>query len=283
MFGYGRSRRWAEGRRPGHPARRPARATWSGWPWRSRSPRGPPRRSERSSGASDGDAVFGRGHPALVEVDERRSLLVFVRDLSHRAQREREREQLYREQAARAGGRAHGRHGPRAPDAAGRRAGPRPPRADPRAARAAPVRGALGRGGHDLPGRTRTPGSWSCAPRPAGSPTSRSWRRDRHIAARVARSRSPLLVNNPPDDDLAAPAMRGMASVISVPLTAGEDVTGVIQVGVPAPRSSTTTTCCCSAWPPTAWRWRSTTRWSSSASTGSPRRSSAACCPSGCP
>ena len=60
--------------------------------------------------------------------------------------------------------------------------------------------------------------------------------RDRHIAARVAESRSPLLVNNPPDEDLAAPAMRGMASVISVPLTAGEDVTGVIQVGVPPPR-----------------------------------------------
>ena len=60
--------------------------------------------------------------------------------------------------------------------------------------------------------------------------------RAQHISARVGDSRSPLLVNNPPDDELADPGMRGMASVIAVPLTAGEDVTGVIQVGVPAPR-----------------------------------------------
>ena len=69
-----------------------------------------------------------------------------------------------------------------------------------------------------------------------GLPDERVVAHGRHIAARVAESRSPLLVNNPPDEDLSAPAMRGMASVISVPLTAGEDVTGVIQVGVPPPR-----------------------------------------------
>ena len=42
----------------------------------------------------------------------------------------------------------------------------------------------------------------------------------------------PLLVNHPPADELADPAMRPMNSVIAVPLTAGEEATGVIQVGI---------------------------------------------------
>ena len=66
-----------------------------------------------------------------------------------------------------------------------------------------------------------------------GLPEERVVAHDRHIAARVAESRSPLLVNNPPDERPGGAVMRGMASVISVPLTAGEDVTGVIQVGRP--------------------------------------------------
>ena len=97
-----------------------------------------------------GDAMFGEVTLSLVEGEDRRILLVFVRDLSHRAEREREREQLYREQAAREeaehmAGMVHGlqmlldaalAHG-RLEQIAG-------------AAAAAPVRGAVGRGGHDF-------------------------------------------------------------------------------------------------------------------------------------
>ena len=160
---------------------------------------------------------------------------MFMRDLSHRAERERQREQLYREQAARQEAEhmaemvqglqmlldaalAHGRLEqilelliPRLCEVLSAEA-------------AAIFLTEDGTG--DLVLRASTD----------GVPAERVVARDQHVAARVADSRAPLLVHDPPDDDLSASAMRGMGSVISVPLTAGEDVTGVIQVGVPPPR-----------------------------------------------
>ena len=199
------------------------------------SPDDPPVRSERDLMRKGGDAMFSEVTLSLVEGEDRRILLVFVRDLSHREEREREREQLYREQAARQeaehmAGMVHGLQ--MLLDAA---------LAHGRLEQI--VEQLLPRLCEVLSAETATifltdeaTGDLVLQGCTGGLPDERVVAQGRHIAARVAESRSPLLVNNPPDEDLSAPAMRGMASVISVPLTAGEDVTGVIQVGVPPPR-----------------------------------------------
>ncbi len=200
------------------------------------SPDDPPARSERYLMRKGGDAVFMEVTLSLVEMEDERTLLVFARDLSHRAEREREREQLYREQAARE----------EAEHMAGMIQGLQ------LLLDAALAHGRLEQIVELLVPRLcevlsadvatifltdEDTGELVLRGCTGGLPEERVVARDRHIAARVADSRSPLLVNNPPDTDLASPVMRGMASVISVPLTAGEDVTGVIQVGVPAPRT----------------------------------------------
>lgn len=200
------------------------------------SPDDPPLRGERTLMKQGGDGLEVEVTMSVVMVDERRALLVFVRDLSHRAEREREREQLFREQAAReeAEHMAAMVHGLQmlldAALAHGRLEQILellvPRLCEVLSAEAATIF-LTEEGTGELVLRATS----------GGLPDERVVAHDRHIAARVAESRSPLLVNNPPDEDLAAPSMRGMASVISVPLTAGEDVTGVIQVGVPAPRS----------------------------------------------
>jgi PAS domain S-box-containing protein len=56
------------------------------------------------------------------------------------------------------------------------------------------------------------------------------------LAGRVVRDKQPLLVQDPDPSEVADPALRGVHSILSVPLLAGSTVTGVLQVGVPAPR-----------------------------------------------
>ena len=56
------------------------------------------------------------------------------------------------------------------------------------------------------------------------------------IAGRVAVQREPLLVQDPAPEEVVDPALRQVQSILSVPLLAGESVTGVIQVGVSSPR-----------------------------------------------
>ena len=56
------------------------------------------------------------------------------------------------------------------------------------------------------------------------------------IAGRVAESGKHLLVHDPDPADVEDRALRDMGSILSVPLFAGDLVTGVIQVGRPAPR-----------------------------------------------
>jgi PAS domain S-box-containing protein len=56
------------------------------------------------------------------------------------------------------------------------------------------------------------------------------------IAGRVARDKQPLLVQDPDPSEVADPALHGLHSILGVPLLAGGAVTGVLQVGVPAPR-----------------------------------------------
>ena len=55
------------------------------------------------------------------------------------------------------------------------------------------------------------------------------------ISGKVAQSGEPMLVRDAAPGQAADPAMRDMRSVISVPLTAGGAVTGVVQVGVSVP------------------------------------------------
>lgn len=59
------------------------------------------------------------------------------------------------------------------------------------------------------------------------------------VAGLVAESGEPLLLHDPDPDLPKDPALKGMGSILSVPLKARGKVTGVIQVGVPAPRRFT--------------------------------------------
>jgi PAS domain S-box-containing protein len=56
------------------------------------------------------------------------------------------------------------------------------------------------------------------------------------IAGRVAQSMEPEIANDPAGAEVADPALRSCGSVLGVPLLAGGAVTGVILVGVPPPR-----------------------------------------------
>ncbi len=59
------------------------------------------------------------------------------------------------------------------------------------------------------------------------------------IAGRVAQTREPELVNDPAASDVIDPALHDSGSVLGVPLLAGDSVSGVILVGVPPPRRFT--------------------------------------------
>lgn len=56
------------------------------------------------------------------------------------------------------------------------------------------------------------------------------------IAGRVAQTMEPEIANDPAPGDVADPALHSCGSVLGVPLLAGGAVTGVILVGVPPPR-----------------------------------------------
>ena len=56
------------------------------------------------------------------------------------------------------------------------------------------------------------------------------------IAGRVAQTMEAEIANDPASGDVADPALHSCGSVLGVPLLAGGAVTGVILVGVPAPR-----------------------------------------------
>jgi PAS domain S-box-containing protein len=61
---------------------------------------------------------------------------------------------------------------------------------------------------------------------------------DAGIAGRVLATRSPVLLHDPPASELADPSIldAGISSMLGVPLLAHEEVIGVIEVGVRAPR-----------------------------------------------
>jgi PAS domain S-box-containing protein len=71
---------------------------------------------------------------------------------------------------------------------------------------------------------------------PGGIAASRTLALGEGIAGRVAAARQSRLDTDPDPDELSDAGLKQMASVLSAPLAAGDAITGVIQVGVPAPR-----------------------------------------------
>lgn len=200
----------------------------------SLSPEAPPARREQFLMRKGGERFFSEVTLSLVGVEEQARLLVFVRDLSDRIAREREREELYREQSAREEAEhmaamvqglqmlldaalAHGRLEQMMEALL-------PRVCDVLSAEVATIYLA----GDD--GRMRLSATTGEMP---ADPLVLAHRQG--VAGRVADTRAPLLVNDPAPGDIADPVMREATSVLAVPLTAGETVTGVIQVGVFAP------------------------------------------------
>jgi len=198
------------------------------------SPDAPPARREQFLMRKGGERFFSEVTLSLVEVEEQATLLVFVRDLSDRIAREREREELYREQSAREEAEhiasmvqslqmlldaalAHGRLEQMMEALL-------PRVCEVLSAEVATIYLA----GDD--GRIRL--SATSAEMPA-EPLVLDHLQG--VAGRVADTRAPLLVNDPAPGDIVDPAMQEASSVLAVPLTAGETVTGVIQVCVFAP------------------------------------------------
>lgn len=199
------------------------------------SPDDPPGRREQYLMRKGGERFYAEVTLSLVMVEERASLLVFVRDLSDRIARELERDELYREQSARQEAEhmasmvqglqmlldaalAHGRLEQM-------------------------MEALLPRVCEVLSAEVATiyltgeDGRLALSASTGGMPAEPLVLAPlQGIAGKVADTRAPLLVNDPEPGYIADPTMHSASSVIAVPLTAGETVTGVIQVGISAPR-----------------------------------------------
>jgi PAS domain S-box-containing protein len=199
------------------------------------SPDDPPLRSERDLMRKGGQSFFAEVTLSLVEVEEQRSLLVFVRDLSDRQEREREREQLYREQAARqeAEHMAAMVHGLQMLLDAALAHGRLEQILEVLVPRLCEV---LQAESASIFLTDEETGQLVLRASTGGLPEEPMVAEAHHFSAQVAASRSGLLVHDPPPENLVDPAQHGVSSLLAVPLTAGDEVTGVIQVGVPPPR-----------------------------------------------
>ena len=173
---------------------------------------------------------------SLVLVDERPILLSFIRDLTDRIEREREREQLYREQTARREAEQMSSmvHGLQMLLDAALAHGRLEQMLEALLPRLCEVLSADSASiflvEEDTEALVLRASTGGLPEEPVIATT------EAHLSAQVRDSRAPTLVNDPPPGNLADPAMRGAASVIAVPLLAGDDVTGVILVGLFPPR-----------------------------------------------
>ena len=171
-----------------------------------------------------------------VRAGDRPMLACFIRDVSDRQQRERERQELYREQAAREeaeqmAGIVHGLQMLLDVALAHQRLDDMLEALLPRVCEVVNAEGASVLLSED-----------------DGSLTLRaSMFRDvekeplrielgEGLAGRVARDRQPILLHHPDPSEVADPALYGLESILGVPLMAGGEVAGVLKVGVPAPR-----------------------------------------------
>ncbi|MDQ4049926.1 MAG: PAS domain S-box protein, partial [Actinomycetota bacterium] len=201
-----------------------------------RRPDSTPTRNEVELVRHDGSRFPAEITVSRVRVEDRVVLAAFIRDISYRVEQERERAELFREQAAREeaeqmAGIVHGLQV--LLDAALAHSG-----LDDMLAALAPrvceVLSAdvatilLAEGDGSLTLRAST----------AGLPEGGALRIEpgAGIAGRVAARAEPLLVQDPAPEEVVDPALRRVQSILSVPLLAGESVTGVIQVGVLSPR-----------------------------------------------
>jgi PAS domain S-box-containing protein len=171
-----------------------------------------------------------------VRIGERSMLTCFLEDVSDRVEREREREQLYREQAAREEAEqmasiVHGLQVLLDVALAHNRLDDMLEALLPRICEVVNAEAAaillMGEDG-SLTMRASMFGSVGDEPLRIAP--------GEGLAGRVVLDRKPLLVHDPDPSQVADPALHGVHSILSVPLLAGKTVTGVLQVGVPAPR-----------------------------------------------
>jgi PAS domain S-box-containing protein len=173
-----------------------------------------------------------------VRAGDRPMLACFIRDVSDREERERERAQLYREQAAREeaeqmAGIVHGLQMLLDVALAHQRLDEMLEALLPRVCEVVNAEGAailLAEEDGSLTLRASMFGPTGSDDAPLRIQLGQG------IAGRVARDRQPLLVQDPDPSEVADPALHGLRSILGVPLLAGGEVTGVLQVGVPAPR-----------------------------------------------
>ena len=195
-----------------------------------------PVRSEVELVRRDGTHFPAEITVSRVRVEDRVMLAAFIRDITYRVDQERERAELYREQAAREEAEqmadiVHGLQVLLDAALAHSRLDDMLDALAPRvrevlSADVATILLAEGDGSLTLRASTaKTAGDEPLRIAPGEG-----------IAGRVAASAEPLLVQDPGPEDVADPSLRGLGSILSVPLPAGESVTGVIQVGVSSPR-----------------------------------------------
>ena len=195
-----------------------------------------PSRTEVELVRHDGTRFPAEVTVSRVGAEDRIVLAAFIRDISYRVEQERERAELFREQAAREeaeqmAGIVHGLQVLLDAALAHNRLDEMLDALAPRVCEvlSADVATIL---------LAEEDGSLTLRASTAGRPEGEPLRIDRGagIAGRVAARGEPLLVQDPAPEDVVDPALRRLQSILSVPLLAGESVTGVIQVGVPAPR-----------------------------------------------
>lgn len=198
-----------------------------------------PVRYELELARADGQRIPVEMSVAAARDRDQRLLVVFVRDLSERRQRERARAELAREQTARAEAErmegivrglqvvldealAHDRLDEMLAELV-------PRVCEVLSAEAATILLSNEDGAFEVRGST--------APREGPEPL--VIEPEAGISGKVAARGEPLLIQDLEPGAAADPAMRGMGSIVSAPMLARGEVTGVIQAGVAAPRRFT--------------------------------------------
>ena len=195
-----------------------------------------PTRNEVELVRRDGTRFPAEITVSRVRAEDRVMLAAFVRDISYRVEQERERAELYREQAAREeaeqmAGMVHGLQVLLDAALAHSRLEQMLEALAPRLREVFTADVAtifLANEDGSLTLRASTAEDFGAEPLRIAP--------GEGIAGRVAAGGEPLLEQDPAPGDVAEPALLDMQSILSVPLLAGEAVTGVIQVGVSSPR-----------------------------------------------
>jgi PAS domain S-box-containing protein len=195
-----------------------------------------PSRREVELRRRDGERFLAEVTYSRVRAGERPLLACFIRDVSDRAERERERAQLYREQAAREeaeqmAGIVHGLQMLLDVALAYNRLDDMLEALLPRVCEVVNAEGASVL-------LTEEDGSLHLRASMFRDVEAEPLRIEigEGIAGRVARDKQPLLVHDPDPSEVVDPALHGLHSILGVPLMAGGEVAGVLKVGVPAPR-----------------------------------------------